>query len=108
MEWKPVSEYRPEEGQVIVWLEWPYYSRDSGTMQRDGAFALAYRVNTASGSVWVTAHDSIPCETTGRRVTHYCKPPRPTSSRDGGAASGPATGEEKGNNEGEARGGSRE
>jgi hypothetical protein len=81
MEWKPISEYRPEDGHVVVWLEWSYYSRDLRTLQRDGTFALAYCIDAASGRVWVTAHDSIPCETTGRKITHYCKPTFP--ARDG-------------------------
>ena len=76
--WIPVSEYRPEYGTVIVWLEWPQYNRDRNRMERSGTHVNAYQIATASGVVWVTAHDSIPCETTGRKATHFLRVTEPT------------------------------
>lgn len=66
MKWQPVSEYKPEMGCVLVWLQWSSYGLSAGD------WFLAYQIIiTDAAPVWVTAHDSIPIETTSRRVTHF-------------------------------------
>lgn len=71
MNWQPIEQYRPEMGHVLVWLQWPEYSRPLGCVVANGDWLLAYQVVTKGGPVWVEAKDSIPCETTGRCITHF-------------------------------------
>lgn len=75
--WQPISEYMPDHGHVLLWLSWPVFRRDENRVGAGGCAVLAYQIGTASGPVWVTAHDSIPCETTGRKATHFIKPRSP-------------------------------
>lgn len=71
MNWQPIEQYRPEMGHVLVWLQWPEYALHLGGRVVAGDWLLAYQVVTKSGTVWLEARDSIPCETTGRYITHF-------------------------------------
>lgn len=74
MGWQPISEYRPEYGPVVAWLSWP---ASVVTTHPNGAWVAAYQVNAGGVRVWVTQHDCVPCETTGRRITHFMVPRQP-------------------------------
>ncbi len=69
--WLPYSEYRPEYGRVVVWLMWGQYDSIAGRMGKAGQWVAAYQIAANGIQVWVGEHDSIPIETTGRRVTHF-------------------------------------
>lgn len=86
MTWRDVSEYQPEMGSVVVWLEWPYYIRESGGLDKSGTWLSAYGISVRDVMVWVGTNDSIPIETTGRRVTHFVVPSEPPASNEKGGA----------------------
>ena len=75
--WIPIADYRPDMGAVLVWLSWPEYSRAAGSRVLHGDWMVAYPVVANGTPVWVTAHDSIPCETTGRAITHFLQKATP-------------------------------
>ena len=62
-QWRPISEYKPDVGPCLVWVQWP--------LDQGGAWYRAYTIEIKGEAVWVDAKDSIPLESTGRRVTHW-------------------------------------
>lgn len=78
MNWKPISQYDPQIGRVLIWLEWATHFRGQPNM-KGGEAQFAYIIETRTGPVWVESKDCIPIETTGREVTHFMQltPPEP-------------------------------
>lgn len=66
-------------GRVIVWLEWLRYSDQR--MGTSGQWLIAYQLSAADQAVWVEETNSVPLETSGRRVTHFMKPEQPEIAR---------------------------
>ena len=77
MNWRPISEYRTDMGPVLVWLWWPQYDRTQQALSTSGDWMVAHQVIAKDAPVWVTAHDCIPCETTGREISHFMQMVKP-------------------------------
>ena len=78
--WRPVSEYIPEMGRVLVWISWTEYDRATRSPQKTGTFDTAYQLMITDGKpCWVDADDSTPTEVAGRRVTYFMHPASPTT-----------------------------
>lgn len=77
-DWKPISEYQPSFGRVVVWLSWTEYARAGGLWTHQGEFQAAYTIDCGGNPVWVEATSSIPIEAGSRRVTHFMQPSVPT------------------------------
>lgn len=81
MKWRPIEEYLPVMGRVVVWLSWLHYQRGSG-MGHEGMYMPAYKMALNDGAVWVDATTATPIETPGRIVTHFFAPESPESEEE--------------------------